>query len=145
MSGNRQQSGRQRSALFVVTLGLGLATGLAMAADYRVTLSGDQEVPPVKTAAMATATISVGDDKSVTGKITTRGIAGVAAHIHEAARGANGPVVVTLEKTADDVWSVPVGSHLTDAQLASLKSGLLYVNVHSAANKAGEIRAQLTK
>jgi hypothetical protein len=65
------------------------------------------------------------------------------AHIHEAPMGQNGPVIVPLAKTADNVWSVPAGAKLTDAQLQSLKSGNLYINVHSVANKGGEIRGQL--
>ena len=40
-------------------------------------------------------------------------------------------------------WSVPPGSKLTDEQYTSFKSGNLYVNVHSAEHKPGEIRAQL--
>ena len=65
------------------------------------------------------------------------------AHIHEAATGQNGPVIVPLSKTADNVWSVPQGAKLSAAQMQSFKDGNLYVNVHSAANKAGEIRSQL--
>ena len=75
----------------------------------------------------------------------TSGIAGTAAHIHEAAMGANGGVVVPLEQKSDGVWSVPAGARLTDAQVKTLNAGGLYVNVHSAANKGGEIRAQLKK
>ena len=108
-----------------------------------VTLSGDTQNPPVKTSATGTSTITVAADKSVSGNVTTTGVAGTAAHIHNAAAGKNGPVVIGLTKTSDNVWSVPAGAKLTDAQYADYKAGNLYVNVHSAANKGGEIRAQL--
>jgi hypothetical protein len=117
--------------------------GATLAADTKVTLSGDQEVPAVTTAATGTGTITVGDDKSVSGKITTKGITGVAAHIHLAAAGKNGPPIITLKQAGDNEWSVPAGSKLTDEQYASYKAGDLYVNVHSAEHKPGEIRAQL--
>jgi len=107
------------------------------------TLSGSQEVPPVTTQASGASTIAVAPDKSVTGAVTTTGIVATAAHIHMAAKGQNGPVIVPLSKTADNVWSVPAGAKLTDAQYDAYKAGNLYVNVHSAANKGGEIRAQL--
>ena len=41
------------------------------AADVKVTLAGDQEVPPVATSAAGSGTITVGDDKSVSGSVTT--------------------------------------------------------------------------
>ena len=109
----------------------------------KVTLSGSQEVPPATTAGSGSGTIVIGADKSVSGSITTSGVAGLAAHIHVGAAGKNGPVIVPLTKTADNVWSVPAGAKLTDAQYESYKAGELYVNVHSAAYKGGEIRGQI--
>jgi hypothetical protein len=53
-------------------------------------------------------------------------------------------VIIPLPKGIDGEWSVPPGAKLTDEQMKSFKSGDLYVNVHSEANKSGEIRAQLT-
>jgi hypothetical protein len=120
-----------------------LGAGVALANPSQVTLTGKEEVPAVTTEATGSGTITVGADKSVSGSISTKGIDGIAAHIHQAPLGKNGPPIIALEKTADGVWSVPKGSKLTDEQLSSYKSGELYVNVHSAAHKGGEIRAQL--
>jgi hypothetical protein len=41
------------------------------------------------------------------------------------------------------MWTFAPGAKLTDAQMESLKAGNLYINVHSDANKGGEIRGQL--
>jgi hypothetical protein len=120
-----------------------LATSQVLAGDSKVSLTGKDEVPAVETAATGTGTITVGADKSVSGSVTTKGIDGIAAHIHQAAAGKNGPPIVALEKTSDGVWSVPQGSKITEEQFAAYKAGELYVNVHSAAHKGGEIRAQI--
>lgn len=80
---------------------------------------------------------------SVSGRVTTEGIEATAAHIHVGAAGKNGPVIVPLVKSSGNVWSVPAGAKLTDAQYASYKAGDLYINVHSAKYKGGEIRGQL--
>ena len=120
-----------------------LISGSAFAANVDVKLSGDQEVPPVKTSATGNGTLTVNDDKSVSGSVTTSGINGVAAHIHNGAPGKNGPVAVPLNKDGGNKWTVGPGAKLTDAQFADFKAGNLYVNVHSAAHKDGEIRGQL--
>ena len=115
----------------------------AGAQEMKLTLKGSDEVPAVTTSAAGSGTITVGSDKSVSGSVTTPGVAGTMAHIHEGAAGANGPVIIPLTKEGSDKWVVPSGSKLTDAQYESFKAGKLYVNVHSAAHPGGEVRAQL--
>lgn len=117
--------------------------GMSSHMGVHVTLSGANEVPPVATSASGSGMIMVGGDKSISGSVTTSGIAGLAAHIHTGAAGANGPVTIPLAKTADNVFSVPAGAKFTDEQYATYKAGGMYINVHSAANKGGEIRGQL--
>ena len=132
-----------KSKIHVLAALLLLGPGLALAADAKVSLTGSEEVPAVETTATGSGTIKIAADNSVTGSVKTKGIEGIAAHIHQAATGKNGPPIISLEKTGDGVWSVPKDSKLTDEQLAAYKAGELYVNVHSAAHKNGEIRAQL--
>lgn len=111
--------------------------------EVKVTLSGEQEIPPVTTSASGNGTFIVGEDKSVSGKVTISGMAVTVAHIHENAAGSNGPIIIPLTKTSDTVWVVPAGAKLTDAQYASYKAGKLYFNFHSDAHKGGEIRGQI--
>jgi len=132
------------SSMFAATvIALSVYSGVAAAKEVKVMLSGDQEVPPVTTTAKGSGTITISADKSVSGSVTTTGMPGTMAHIHEGAAGKNGPVVIPLSKSGDGVWSVPAGAKLTDEQYKSFEAGDLYVNVHSAAHQGGEIRAQL--
>lgn len=129
--------------LAAVTVALAaFAVTAAQAAEVKVTLSGANEVPPVTTSASGSGTFTIGDDGAVSGSVTTMGVAGTAAHLHLAPAGKNGPVIVPLTKDGDTYKAAP-GAKLTAEQLASFKAGDVYVNVHSAANPGGEIRAQL--
>ena len=137
--------GKPGIALAAATLMISfLFSGTAMAvAPIKVKLSSGQEVPPVKSSAKGSGKIVVGDDKSVSGTIKTSKMTGTAAHIHQGAKGENGPPIITLKTSSPGKWAVPPGAKLTDEQYQSLKDGKLYVNVHSDAHKGGEIRAQL--
>jgi hypothetical protein len=65
----------------------------------------------------------------------------MAAHIHMAAKGKSGNVVVPL---CGPCKSGAKGTaSLTPALLSAFKKHLLYVNVHTAKNPNGEIRGQL--
>jgi len=130
-----------RLASSLAALVVALAAGPAFAGD--VMLSGASEVPPVNTAAAGTGTITVAGDGSVTGSVKTTGLKGTMAHIHRAAAGKNGPVLIPLTAGADGEWLVPAGAKLDADGVKAYQAGELYVNVHSDANKGGEIRAQL--
>jgi len=109
----------------------------------KVSLTGSNEVPPVQSAASGTGTVAVNSDKTVKVDIKVSGMTPTAAHIHEGAPGANGPVLVPLVKKGDNEFVAAEGAKLTDAQYEAYKAGKTYVNVHSEAHKGGEIRAQL--
>lgn len=81
---------------------------------------------PVETAADGTGMITVGADHMISGSATTKGINATMAHIHFARAGQNGPVIVPLNKTGNNVWSVPAGTKLTDEQHDAYKSRELY-------------------
>lgn len=124
--------------VFAGCAGMGGGDGAAL----RIT--GAQEVPPVTTSASGTGTVTVAGDRTVSGKFKLEnGSQMTAAHIHEGAPGANGPVIIPLRKVADNEWEVPPGSKLSEGQYENYKAGRLYVNFHSAQHKGGEIRAQI--
>ena len=143
----RRMSGTVRYSLLVAVMAAGVLIASyplsARAEDVKVMLSGGQEVPPVSSSGSGTGTITVGEDKSVSGSVKTTGVNGTMAHIHNGAAGKNGPVIIPLTKDGDGTWTVPSGAKLTDAQYAAFKAGDLYVNVHSAQHQSGEIRGQL--
>ena len=111
--------------------------------SQHVMLSGANEVPPVTTGASGMGDVTVASDCSVTARITVSGMTATAAHIHEGAAGANGGVIVPFVKEGDNTFVAPPGAKMNDAQCAEFKAGRTYVNVHSAKNPPGEIRAQL--
>jgi hypothetical protein len=144
--------GRQSAmwSVGVVLTGMIFAAGCSQmssrmdrASDSMPTLSGAEEVPPVNTQASGLNRIAVIGDKTVTGSVEVRNLDATGAHIHLAPKGQNGPVIIPLVKTGENVWSVPPNTMLSSAQFDAFRSGNLYVNVHSAANPNGEIRAQL--
>jgi CHRD domain len=134
------------SSMLAATLALMISAvypAMAIGGDVAVMLSGDQEVPPVATAAKGSGTVTVGDDMSVKGTVTTSGIVATAAHIHAGAPGKNGPVIVPMIRSGDNGWTFGPGAKLSEDQMKAFRAGELYINVHSSANPGGEIRGQL--
>ena len=137
-----QQSFLRAPRLLLTSLALAALSSAAFAVDVPVSLTGEQEVPPVQTSATGNGMFAIAADNTIAGSISTKGVNGTAAHIHEGAAGKNGAVIIPLTKSGD-TYSVPAGTKLSAAQADAFKAGNLYVNVHSDANKGGEIRAQL--
>ena len=110
----------------------------------QVRITGAEEVPPVNTSASGSGSITVGEDRSVKGSFKLQNAAQIrVAHIHAGPAGKTGPVIIPLQRIADNEWVVPPGAKLTESQYQSYKAGGLYVNFHSAQYKGGEIRGQI--
>jgi hypothetical protein len=82
--------------------------------------------------------------KQITWKLTFAHLSGpaTAAHIHAGKRGVANPaplIPLCGPCTSGQTGTVAV----TDAQLAQMKAGATYVNVHTTKNPAGEIRGQI--
>ena len=111
-----------------------------------VTLSGNQEVPPVASLETATARILVDPITLVASGTITTSAPAVAAHIHTGAFGVAGPVTFPFAKagTTSAVWTMP-NTTLTATQYRALLVGDMYANVHSATFPGGELRGQIGK
>ena len=115
-----------------------------MSKSFHASLSGAQEVPPVPGGGKGSAEFKLdAATKTLTWTVTYSGLTGdpVAAHIHgPAAPGANAGVEVPLAVGKNPMTGSAV---LTDAQINDLSTGKTYVNIHTAANKGGELRGQI--
>lgn len=120
------------------------AAAAPAATMFVATLSGANENPAITSAATGTVMLMLDEGSkkaTITGSFA--GVAGTAAHIHgPAAKTANAGVIIPLKIDGNNLSG---SADLTDAQIADLKAGLWYGNVHSAANPGGEIRGQLQK
>ena len=125
-----------------------LLTGLSSNSTMSEALdsNGAKEVAaPASASGTASAPINIGGDGSINGNIETTGVPDTAGDPHTGATVANGPVVVTLDKTCERNWSVPAGSKLSAEQIEACRAGGLVVNVHTESNQGGEIRTQVAR
>jgi hypothetical protein len=99
-------------------------------------------VPPTSSGATGIVTAAIDDvAKTMAVAVNTLGITGTEAHLHEGAPGVNGGVLTPLVQTSSGIWSAKVP--LTDSQINSALNGNFYVEVHSLAFPAGELRGQV--
>jgi CHRD domain len=126
------------------------APAYAAGTTFKASLNGASEVPPNTSAGKGSVTVTFDPaSKQLTWDGTFSGLSGpaTAAHIHGPAEaGKNAGVAVPLSQKDTPFTSPFKGSAtLTDAQAADLMGGRYYVNIHTEANKGGEIRGQLMK
>lgn len=114
---------------------------------YRSLLNGANEVPSVSTNATGLGLFNLSfNEKKMYIWIVASGLSGpiTGAHLHQAAAGANGPVAVDLTSNVNGNTIIDtIDVTLFSGLLNDLKQGNVYINIHTAANPNGEIRAQL--
>jgi hypothetical protein len=119
---------------------------MAATTNLKATLSGKTEVPPNTSPATGAVTATYDDaSKKLTWKGSYKDLTGpaTAAHFHgPAGEGKNAGVAIPITPNGPEFEG---SATLTDAQAKELLAGEWYVNVHTAANKGGEVRGQLTK
>jgi len=135
------------SFLAAATAFSGLSPALAADVTYKATLDGKSETPPTASAGVGSLTAQFDPaTKMLTWTITYSGLTGpaTAAHFHGPAPvGKAAGVMVPIKSALDS--PIQGSATLTDDQAKALMDGMMYFNVHTAANKPGEIRGQLEK
>jgi hypothetical protein len=133
-------------------IGLACATAVALAwpaqaemVNLKAAMNASSEVPPTSSSGTGTLTATYDTaTKKLSWKGSYTGLTGpaTAAHFHLGDPGKNGGVVVPITPSTSPFEG---SATLTDAQAADMLAGKWYVNVHTEANKGGEIRGQVTK
>jgi len=152
----------QPAAAATATTGGGTAISSTGQQTFTATMTGSEEVPPKNTQATGSAKfVSSSDGNSMTYRVRVAHINGVTmAHIHSGSIGKNGPIVVTLFKSAAPTG--PMNGPLSQGTITSanlegplkgktisdlvklINDGKAYANVHTQQNPKGEIRGQIS-
>lgn len=139
-----------------------IAAQVSAAENFEALMSGAQEVPPLDTRSFGRTVFQVSDDGTALNYTVIVGsiVDVTQAHIHLGERGTNGPVVaflfgfnpdgVTVNGilaegviTDESIFPVPGFEGTLEALLKRMRAGTTYVNVHTKARPAGEIRGQI--
>jgi|CXWL01.1.fsa_nt_gi hypothetical protein len=116
---------------------------------FKAYLNSANEVPPNASTATGFGRVVLNNtETSIKASFYWNNLSGPATggHIHLAAAGVNGPILFDLAPGATVSGSVvDFTTAVTPAQVASLRAGLWYFNIHTAANTGGEIRGQILR
>jgi hypothetical protein len=122
---------------------------------FSATLNGGQSVPPSAVTGTGSGSFTLNDTfTELAYVISYQGLTGalsVGGHFHVGSPGNNGAVVRGIAEAGaapsgiiTGVWRSTDAQPLTPALVESLLTGRVYVNLHTNANPAGEIRGQVT-
>ncbi|WP_394993269.1 CHRD domain-containing protein, partial [Emticicia sp.] len=118
--------------------------------SLNATLSGSQQVPSVATSASGTLT---GTFNSITNQIIVNinynGLSNAVsgAHLHNAASGSNGSVIIDFLSAGFPTTiagAYTYNATLASGQVANLLNGNIYSNIHTSTFPSGEVRGQIT-
>ena len=130
-----------------VVLSLFVFAKTTSAQSYEAYLTSAQEVPTNASTGTGKARIVINAaGTSITYNITFTGLtsAQILGHIHSpAAIGANTGIQITFPVVGGTSGTISGTASVTATQVAHIRSGQAYVNIHTTNNSGGEIRGQL--
>jgi hypothetical protein len=136
-----------RRTLLATALAAAFVTSASAATvEYTAKLSGRGEIPKVDSKGKGKLDASFDTtSKELKYTLTFDNLSGpaTAAHFHGPATRAQSAGVIAPIGGANPTSPVSGSVTLTDDQAKALRSGKIYVNVHTAANPGGEIRGQV--
>jgi hypothetical protein len=157
---NGRMVGVGLAAGFVLALGVACgsdSTSAPKKEQFVATLSGDAERPPVASTSTGTALVTIEDANTISYKVDVANVNDITlSHFHGATPDVSGKIIFdfapgaragsfsgTLESGTVTRTSTFAPGFTFDSLLTRLRTGALYVNVHTNVNKGGEIRGNL--
>jgi hypothetical protein len=146
---------------FILATILTVSVGFAAEKSFKANLTGNDEVPSVKTKAKGDVKFKLSSDgKELSYKLQVKNIENpTAAHIHHGMKGKSGPPLANLftgpkkegkfsgTLSEGTIKASDLSGDLAEKSIKDLeqliKAGDAYVNVHTDANPDGEIRGQV--
>ncbi len=138
-----------KSSISIIFVLLVMSVSVFAETYFTGNLTPAQENPPTSSTATGFGRVTLNTaETQITASVYYSGLSSgvTVGHIHSpAAVGANGPVLFDLAPTAGQTAGSVVNKTfaITATQVAQLKAGLMYFNIHTTSNGGGEIRGQL--